>query len=609
MLVLAEPGNFELEHRRSGTSASALYQSFLDTPLHVWTAGLFGCTAVVIASQQGVWIGHFWESTSFLGNDAIFKKQVIDPIINGDGPRMPSPFPLAEPGGILSSGTNVQIFISTPLDSKSNNGALLYKDRVGELESTLTGVGRPFNGAPVTTRGYVKAMTNEEAYEMEESAQSKVLIQYDNNQVDNPPKLPQQAIWRVWLEFQMYQDEWDATDAQKAGSCANVGNQKRQAGASCSRPAESSLTSDASTGFSISVTSSSSSNGSLTSPAVVSVSSGISSAVVPSSATTSSVNQHSTVTSMVPSQTSSNVNPSATFSLSCYPFQDPDAGPAAPAGCECDGLDGTFPYLSSATGQSNYNPCGFTTTPTTATSTAVPFTTTESNGNVVSCASSTYYNFAVNTIPTCAGATSVISTIASIASAYSISTASITSVASVSAASAAAASSSAIYASAAAVPSASCSILSDDGVGDSSFKVYGINGWAGSDGASLKKEEKGCGALSGWGFHTDGQDEFDGELRDTQYAYFGLSFFKGGCVERAIHSAGGPSPGTGPGQIACKNAFDLSGEQSNTHGRIGIAQSKAVKPVANGGSTNSSLSTSDGGKAAVDVSSSDRSRM
>lgn len=627
MSVLAEPGAIELEHRRTGTGSSALYQSWLDMPLHVYLTGLFGCTAVAIVSRQGVWIGHFWESPSFFGDDAQFQTQVIGAIINGDTSRMPSPFPLAKSGEILSSGTNVQIFISTPLDPESNNGALLYKDRVGLIESTLTGEGCPFNGVPVTTWGYVKAK-NEEVDELAETARSKVLIQYDNNQVNDPPKPQQQAIWRVWLEAQMYQDEWDATDAQRAGSCANTGNQKRQAEVSCSRPAGSSLTSGEPTGFSSSAASFSGPNGSLTSAAVVSPSNGVSSAVLTSSATNSSVNQQNTLTvfhahsdaklpppltSITPSQTSSNAVPSPTFSLLCYPFQDPDAGPAPPE-CQCDGLDGTFPYLSSSTSQSNYNPCGFTTTPTTASTTAAAFTTTESNGNVVSCASSTYYNFAVNMVPMCAGATSVISTVASIASVYSVSTASVTSIASVSAASlsaisASAPSAAAVYASAAAVPSAGCWILSDDGYGDSSFEVYGINGWAGSEGENLFEQEEGCGILTGFRFHTDEQDEFEGQMRDTQYAYFGLSFFKGGCVERAVHSAGGPPPGTEPGHLACQHASHLSGNQSDAVGGIATAQAKAVKSVANGGSTNSSLSTSDEEKAVVDTSSSSPETM
>lgn len=64
--------------------------------------------------------------------------------------------------------------------------------------------------------------------------------------------------------------------------------------------------------------------------------------------------------------------------------------------------------------------------------------------------------------------------------------------------------------------------------------MYNIDGWSTDGGASLKSEEKGCGALTGWEWH---------ERTSTRYAhaYFQLPFFmKSGCVERAIVSAGGP---------------------------------------------------------------------
>ena len=431
------------------------------------------------------------------------------------------------------------------------------------IEQALTGPGRAFAGLPVTRTGYVRQDPDKN------SAKGKILIQYTNDQQDEMGDqlfCPQQAIYKVWFEENMVsQHTWAAAGDQIPDSTSN---QKRQNG-NCTVGKGGSGTTSA-TGTNTATTAN-------TQPTITGASSGFSTSVI-SSSNSSNPN---TITAG-PTTTSSSTSQSPTSSLFCYPFQDPDAGPAAPS-CQCDGLTGFFPYISSTSSQSSYNPCGYTTPPTTAAPSSVPgFTTTQSDGEVVSCATSTYYNFAVNTVPSCAGSTQVVSTVASIASVYSASVAS--AAASASAASASAASAAA-YTSAAAVPSAGCWILSDDGFGDSSFEVYGINGWAGDGGSNLWTQEDGCGILSGGEFYTNGESEFDGRMRDTQYAYFGLSFFKGGCVERAVHSAGGPPPGTGPGELACQHTSGLSDDQSDAVGRIAGPQLKAVQAVANSTST------------------------
>lgn len=96
-----------------------------------------------------------------MGSDAQFQTQVINAIINGDTSRMPSPFPLAKSGEILSYGTNVHIFISTRRDSKTENDALLYEDRVGQIEATLVEKVDLFNELSVMTWDYMK-ITNKE---------------------------------------------------------------------------------------------------------------------------------------------------------------------------------------------------------------------------------------------------------------------------------------------------------------------------------------------------------------------------------------------------------------------------------------------------------------
>ncbi|KAI0097394.1 hypothetical protein GGR51DRAFT_566603 [Nemania sp. FL0031] len=64
------------------------------------------------------------------------------------------------------------------------------------------------------------------------------------------------------------------------------------------------------------------------------------------------------------------------------------------------------------------------------------------------------------------------------------------------------------------------------------FKVLDINGWAGDKGETLLREERGCGALTDWHWV---------DLNTGGQAIFLLPFFfKDGCVEDAIETAGGP---------------------------------------------------------------------
>jgi hypothetical protein len=86
------------------------------------------------------------------------------------------------------------------------------------------------------------------------------------------------------------------------------------------------------------------------------------------------------------------------------------------------------------------------------------------------------------------------------------------------------------------------------------FRVYKIDGWADDGGDSLKKEEKGCGALTGWDFSESRTDW-------GTWAYFQLPvIMKSGCVERAIVSAGGP-------KLSCKYVGDSDWKKDNPRRR------------------------------------------
>ncbi|GKU10636.1 unnamed protein product [Fusarium langsethiae] len=85
------------------------------------------------------------------------------------------------------------------------------------------------------------------------------------------------------------------------------------------------------------------------------------------------------------------------------------------------------------------------------------------------------------------------------------------------------------------------------------FEITDILNWADDGVAKLKKEESGCGAMTGWDWKSGGNGNMGHQVS------FNLPFFmKSGCVERAIVSAGGPEikcqwwDGGSPDRMAAK---------------------------------------------------------
>ena len=195
-------------HRTTGLRSSAMTRNFEKTARRLSVSGLIGCTSVVIISEIGVWFSHHWEREQFLADDATFQTEVLGTIENGDPASlvaMPGAFSLADGDGILNPKYNVQIFISTPKDRTT--GTEIYESRVDKIVDLLTGAEKPWAGIEPIRRGYLKPRPNTtDERNFEKRANSKVLIEYDNNQeapYGQVPKANQQAIYRVWLEQQV----------------------------------------------------------------------------------------------------------------------------------------------------------------------------------------------------------------------------------------------------------------------------------------------------------------------------------------------------------------------------------------------------------------------
>ncbi|KAF2175309.1 hypothetical protein K469DRAFT_611096, partial [Zopfia rhizophila CBS 207.26] len=174
-----------------------------------YVAGLTGCTGIIIVSEKGFWMTHLMEP-GFMGGGAVneerWQQRILDVLQQDNAPlgsRFKRPSNLAGPGGILNAAAKVRIFVSTP----EGNGQLLYKERVDKVVELL---GNVFSGVEVTKRGYKKPDNDKEFEEFEKLSNGKMMVEYSPDQLDEmyESRNPKKAIWRVWLEDEMYEHTW-----------------------------------------------------------------------------------------------------------------------------------------------------------------------------------------------------------------------------------------------------------------------------------------------------------------------------------------------------------------------------------------------------------------
>ena len=533
---MTKPGKVPLLNRQTGRFSSAISVVFDSPPnegeYYPSVSGLEGCTAVVIIGEKGCWISHFWQAPSFEADDATFQDQVIHSIEQGDNGNVNMKSPFAGGTGTRipeladgDLGFQPELWILTPVGD--GGVGYLFDTRVGQIEQALVGAGRAFAGIAPQRVSYVPLHPPDA-----NSARGKVLIQYTNDQQDdmgNQIVCPQSALYRLWFEGNKVSDHsWPATGNQIAAAGTN--NRKRQANA-CGPSGSSSVGTVSPTGSAAS----SSVPGTSAPGSSIGTETGSTNTPVPSGAASSTIDGGSTSAGstdpgpITSGPTTSSAAPSQTPPPCLHNPVDQD-----PPNC-IEPSSSSQPFKCSAgsnLGVATYDPatwCGCNTNSGTL------YATMTTGSGDAACAYTAPPDVTVK--PT----------------AIPVDTASINSALTASITSASIASADAAWSSAAAVPSAACYITGDDGLGDSSFEVYGINDWAGADGSKLFDQLNGCGILDPFQYYPNSQSEFQGRMRKTGTAYFGLGFFKGGCVERAVHSAGGPSPDADPYEIACQH--------------------------------------------------------
>ena len=153
-----------------------------------------------------------------MASEAQFQKTVLDILGPGDGdPRMPGCYSLAEGDGILSCKHKVKIYVSTPRKDQVSPD---YTRRVDQVIELLTGSGRPWKKEDVARREYKKPSRQPEEEIFMNLHNSKVLIEYANNQQplkkEESSRSRQQAMSRVWLEDDPYEVTWPAAKGIQA---------------------------------------------------------------------------------------------------------------------------------------------------------------------------------------------------------------------------------------------------------------------------------------------------------------------------------------------------------------------------------------------------------
>ncbi|KAJ3549351.1 hypothetical protein NM208_g546 [Fusarium decemcellulare] len=236
-----------LDWNTVSTNVVSIDGAWEDFPFGLHVEGLIGCTGVTIASDKGGWLAHFMEPGFFYDenkpeDDKVNngRKDLWDEMMNqlrdqpAEGksvsPKFKPPSRLANDDGILSSDSNVQIFVSVPRtrDSSFDSPTLLYQSRVDELVGYLTGNGAPFAGAEVIIKTYVKPPpedeeTDEERAAREKSARGIMFIEYDDMQEDwetGEMADPPDRMWRVWQERSYYERHMTSEEEEASPTCA-----------------------------------------------------------------------------------------------------------------------------------------------------------------------------------------------------------------------------------------------------------------------------------------------------------------------------------------------------------------------------------------------------
>ncbi|KOS44442.1 hypothetical protein ACN38_g4631 [Penicillium nordicum] len=201
------------------------YPSFGSSAVGV--RGIYGCTAVIIASEKGVYISHVWESPVFVDDafnptdDDFFMITAFNSLRDGTvyARSVTGLIGTDQNPGVLNAIYAPKVFVLTPFATnwdRQNFGiftTLRYQRRAKELAQKIASI-VPGSGGNGITLGYTR--TSRQASSQEPGVAGRAILEIDpcykwlTTPYDSKSMGLQIGRWRLWVEDQLitYQDFW-----------------------------------------------------------------------------------------------------------------------------------------------------------------------------------------------------------------------------------------------------------------------------------------------------------------------------------------------------------------------------------------------------------------
>lgn len=132
---------------QSSGTVSVLQDFATSTSFQLVGAGLHGCTVLVVTSNRGVYMAHYWETYTTMGNDVItagsvelqnWQNKVLNTIDGITGTRDPAAQgPTFDPLLFNQPGDNTMIHIMTPEEYVNNAWRLKYPQKTALIAQTI----------------------------------------------------------------------------------------------------------------------------------------------------------------------------------------------------------------------------------------------------------------------------------------------------------------------------------------------------------------------------------------------------------------------------------------------------------------------------------------